>query len=584
MSNTYPDLNLTNFPNSIDGKYTMKDASNTNITKIKRYEAYVAEGNIEAANQYLANNKDLIPVLFNADKWNRHEHMILALENFFNDEVYDYIINVVKLRGMYDSSTIYSKFNVVGYTSGGATQYYMAAKRVPSGISPVSADASSYWIELTLRGEQGNPGIGTSYAGLYDSTTTYSENECVTHDNGLWYSLVNNNLNHTPSLDDGTHWEKMFEISATASTVKFSDNTTVQAWRNTVDSTLTSDHTDIVNLKRNNITVYISNTGSNDNDGLSADAPLLNLSGLSNLYKNTKQLIIKFLNGTYTDHIIFNAYQYVTITSNSGNASDVIFTGGIEVNNSSAIVKDVTFNGATYDGSALVIRRSNITVQDCAFIGASDKACLKCITSQANVQDCSFSTGLYAIRGENAAYIGVQGCTGSNITTSYCAVSGSTINYSSDNNITATTTTYYGAGAGVMLSNSVLPLVNGGTGASTILEAKANLAMGYARLFNGSAHNGEEVNYFTDDSASLYNVFSITLQTVENGTSVLCYLMGYKDGKSISFSGYSKGYLISGYIGLRSDRSFFQFSAYKKSNLNVDIASSFTVTTINGIV
>jgi hypothetical protein len=53
-------------------------------------------------------------------------------------------------------------------------------------------------------GPTGPPGLGLSYAGSWSSTTTYSKNEFVSQDGGLYVSVIDNNLGNQPDNSSGS--------------------------------------------------------------------------------------------------------------------------------------------------------------------------------------------------------------------------------------------------------------------------------------------------------------------------------------------------------------------------------------------
>lgn len=596
MSNTYPNLNLTEFPDAIDGKYIMADISDGNIARIQQYESYLASGNVTLANEYLANNSDLIPVCFNANKWNRHEHMILALENYYNDEVHDYLLNIVQDKGVYDGSNSYKKYNVVSHTSEGVTQYYMAATNVPVGISPTSPSASNYWIALTVRGERGAPGIDLSYEGIYDPSVTYSVDSCVSYNKGFWQSKQANNLGNTPSASSA-YWEQVFEVSTAASAVRFNDNTTLQAWRSTADNAINSNTSDIANLKKSILTVYISNSGSDSNDGLSADYPKLTVTNVLNTYHNIRHIQIRFMDGIYTDHIVLNSLPIITILSNSEDATKVKFTGGVEVYNSIADIKDVTFDSSAYNGNPLILRRSTADVSNCKFVGNSNYSDIKFVTSQADVDSCTFTGGKNAVRAEDAAYVNVKSCQGSGVNLAYYSHSGSTINIHSDNSISADTNVYTGENAGTTKTDSVLPISNGGTGGKTLTQVRQNLMFGYDVILTNIGGNGSEKSISSQvvkEKLKIYCVYSVVVQNTEDNRTVSRVFPGILvGGTDIHFGGFNNGVFVSGVLHITNDsvtnyatRMSVELSAYKKHNLVSDVATSdgYVVSTLNGHV
>ena len=59
-----------------------------------------------------------------------------------------------------------------------------------------------------MRGPKGLSGDGLSFAGDWDNATTYTVNDCVAYDNGLWYSLQTN-INQTP-YEGSAYWELIY--------------------------------------------------------------------------------------------------------------------------------------------------------------------------------------------------------------------------------------------------------------------------------------------------------------------------------------------------------------------------------------
>lgn len=228
----------------------MKDPSNSDIALINEYNSYVAQGNMTAARQFLKSNPELIPMCFNADKWNRHENMIIAIEEHYKDEIHDYLLNVVKNKGEYDSSIAYPKYSVVMYKTEGVQEYFLAIADVPIGKTPKSSDSANYWEALTIKGEKGESGAGLTYEGAWDSSVTYSQTQCVSYQGYLWTSLADDNIGHSPITDDGTYWDRIFKVSTEAKYVTFDkDSQTLEAWRTTMDSKVETNASDITTAK-----------------------------------------------------------------------------------------------------------------------------------------------------------------------------------------------------------------------------------------------------------------------------------------------------------------------------------------------
>ena len=86
-------------------------------------------------------------------------------------------------RGTYSSSATYYLYNVVSYTTGGATNLYLCKPANHStAISNIVPTNTSTWLNLGLQGEQGTPTIGNlKYVGNWDSSGSYSVDDVVTY-------------------------------------------------------------------------------------------------------------------------------------------------------------------------------------------------------------------------------------------------------------------------------------------------------------------------------------------------------------------------------------------------------------------
>lgn len=208
MSTQYPDLGLTNFPNELDSRYIMLDPSiPSDLSAIDAYNARIAAKDMEGALKVLADNPRLCKMLFNADKWNRHEDMLLALERYYMDDVQQYLVEIVAWRGTWQRTANYAKYNVVEYEG----TAYMAIKPVSMGIAPTNEE---YWIPITLKGEKGDSGIGLSWRGQWNIDTSYSADDCVSYQEKLW-AAKQPSIGQEPS-SNSAYWDSVFSINIAA--------------------------------------------------------------------------------------------------------------------------------------------------------------------------------------------------------------------------------------------------------------------------------------------------------------------------------------------------------------------------------
>ncbi len=90
----YVDTPLTNFPVGEDTLNRMSDVNAITLPLVKQYETYLANDNINAANQLLAANPSLNECLFNATKFNTIRDAIIAMERFCLEDI-DWLVTEV---------------------------------------------------------------------------------------------------------------------------------------------------------------------------------------------------------------------------------------------------------------------------------------------------------------------------------------------------------------------------------------------------------------------------------------------------------------------------------------------------------
>ena len=208
MSILYPDLE-NNFPDSVDNFDKFLDPTIATLTAINQYYVLFDSGDLAGATAILNANPTLKQMIINADNLNKLRDGIVSLQRYYMDDIQQYLVELINYRGVYSGSATYTKYDVVNYTIGTATESYMGiSTTIP--ISTLPTD-TSYFIKITLRGDQGASGTGLSYRGGWLSSTQYYLNDCIAYNNMLW-SAKRNNLNVVPLLvsDD---WLMIMEIS-----------------------------------------------------------------------------------------------------------------------------------------------------------------------------------------------------------------------------------------------------------------------------------------------------------------------------------------------------------------------------------
>lgn len=196
MSTKYPDLSLTNFPNSLDQFTTFLNIVSSDGPLIGQYQSAMQNGDTTLANQILTQIPQATQKIITAVDLNTLSQAMLAIERFYLNDIEPYIddlhqswLNTIQqfsYKGVWQSGTSYVTNNLVSYTTSGLNFVYIALSNVPIGISPTN---QTYWRLLTIQGQQGASGEGLSYRQEWNSSTQYATNDAVTYGGALWMAL-----------------------------------------------------------------------------------------------------------------------------------------------------------------------------------------------------------------------------------------------------------------------------------------------------------------------------------------------------------------------------------------------------------
>lgn len=139
---------------------------------------------------------------------NEIANLLSLLQNNFQNNVIDFLatqlsnfnhlINEFKLRQEWDSQETYEIYNFVIYNN---IDYLYINPTPSSGNLPTD---TNYWVEINIRGEKGNPGLGVNLKYDWDFTIEYQPLDVVYYNNALWVAKVQN-VNVIPS--NGATWE-----------------------------------------------------------------------------------------------------------------------------------------------------------------------------------------------------------------------------------------------------------------------------------------------------------------------------------------------------------------------------------------
>lgn len=215
MSERYSDLSCTTFPESVDVITRMIDPdSPEDFKNMDIYYSYINSGKLEAAEEILSQDKDrLRHMLFDASKFNKLQDAVIAVERLFSEDIEDFISSVSDYKGVWSTGTQYGKYDVVSYTTNGATLWYIALQAgIPVGTLPTD---TTYWGVVNSKGDNG---VGMVPKGVYNASATYSRYDLVSYVSGsdayIFYSLEDANTGNTPNPEaDTDYWAKMSLVS-----------------------------------------------------------------------------------------------------------------------------------------------------------------------------------------------------------------------------------------------------------------------------------------------------------------------------------------------------------------------------------
>lgn len=178
-----------------------QDINTSDISLQTQYRTAWNNQQYSTAFSIISNNPQLASKVVNNAFITLLVNGILTLENFYGDNVTDFLNNLltnwqsdvdsIQYLGDYQSSTSYTVGNFVSYNDA----IYMC---IQDGVHAITDTAS--WTLLGLQGEDGAVGTGLSYAGTWSNTSTYSQYDMVSYGSGL-YIAITGSTGSTPSTN-----------------------------------------------------------------------------------------------------------------------------------------------------------------------------------------------------------------------------------------------------------------------------------------------------------------------------------------------------------------------------------------------
>lgn len=238
MSQKYPDLIHTNFPEQMNDAVNWRDPSASEQALIRQYKSLLANGQDALAQDILNANPHLMDSQINAEKLLALQHGLIATQRYFYDNIQEHIFRIGNLKGDWNaqmSSTAsgenkLDKLDVVRYPVDGIKQYFLVyGDNLIAGINPL--EAPDKYLQMSIKGDKGDKGdagytpqkdidyrdgidgvdgIGMSPKGAWVNNRNYFQYDVVSHNGIFWYALEDN-IHQEPS-DASSVWDK-FNIS-----------------------------------------------------------------------------------------------------------------------------------------------------------------------------------------------------------------------------------------------------------------------------------------------------------------------------------------------------------------------------------
>lgn len=256
MSKSYIDLTETNFPQAIDTFDRATDVTLDLLPLVKEYQTLYNNGKLNEASQLLISHPELQNCMINAKTINRCYDGIKALQRYYFSDIQKYIEQLITYRGEYSNKIKYDKYDVCLYNR---SAYLCISDQHQVGILPTE---QTYFVQITLQGEQGIAGINLTFEGIWNATVTYSSDSCVTYNNVLYASLIDNNLAKTPSKNS-SYWTVVIDFDLLTTYDNSVSGLNSVSLQNAIDEVNVKVNTNKTNISTNTSSINTINTKLN---------------------------------------------------------------------------------------------------------------------------------------------------------------------------------------------------------------------------------------------------------------------------------------------------------------------------------
>lgn len=199
----------------------MSDYSAADVQNINRYqelklkETLTTAEETELTNLLSDSGGGVQHFVITASDWNKMASCIMYLEQFFKENTLGVVTqcktdlnNIIgQMNEVYDYSPSqqYKAPMLVQYTDNNETNIYFCKLTPPTtGILPTN---TTYFVKLSLKGEKGDAGANLVWGGKWLPDTTYTMNNLVYYNTGMYVSLKDNNKGNYPDVTGSTYWQ-----------------------------------------------------------------------------------------------------------------------------------------------------------------------------------------------------------------------------------------------------------------------------------------------------------------------------------------------------------------------------------------
>jgi len=235
--------NRSTFPTTIDSFLEHYDISSTDVANVLRFQELKLKTSLISGEQTELTNltTTLRDKIFTPEDFNKLQDCITSMETFIRDNVEDYIttkqtefnttLQKFSDKDVFNSTVTYMQWNTVQYSG----QTFMSKQDNNLTHIPIGGTEDLWWQLIAQKGangeqgEQGLPGIGLSFRGVYDSETIYNINDACEHAGSLYWCKQDGVFGFTPT--NTTYWEIVIQKggSVVVSTLRYTTTLALEA-------------------------------------------------------------------------------------------------------------------------------------------------------------------------------------------------------------------------------------------------------------------------------------------------------------------------------------------------------------------